>query len=95
VRDPDDPPAHDRTPPDPNGDPEPAALPRPHADPAPTGRTPTDDPFELLVEFMTLPARIAVASWTMATRAARSDFRRTVPGPNDAADEHRSGSTDR
>ena len=49
---------------------------------------PTDDPFELLVEFMTLPPRIAVASWTMATRAARSDFRKTVPPPNDAVDEH-------
>jgi hypothetical protein len=101
VHDPtDNPPAHDRTPPEPNGDPEPAAVPRPPADAAPTGRTQTgrtqtDDPFDLLVEFVTLPPRIAVASWTMAMRAARSDPRGTVPGLNDAADEHRTGSADR
>jgi hypothetical protein len=95
VRDPDHPPAHDRAEPELNGDPEPAALPRPHAGAAPTGRTQTDDPFDLLVEFMTLPPRIAVASWTMAMRAARSDPRGTVPDLNDAADEHWTGSADR
>jgi hypothetical protein len=95
MRDPDDPPAHDRTEPDPNGDPKPAALPRPHAGPAPTGRTQTEDPFELLVEFMTLPPRIAVAFWTTAMGAARSDPRRVVPGPNGAAGEDRTGSADR
>jgi hypothetical protein len=82
VPDPDDPPAHDRTEPDPNGDPEPAALPRPPASAAPAEGTQTDDPFKLLVEFMTLPPRIAVAFWTMAMGAARSDPRRVVPSPN-------------
>src|SRR5829696_8363207 len=32
---------------------------------------------------------------SMAMGAARSDARRAVPGPNDAADEHRTGSADR
>jgi hypothetical protein len=95
VRDPDDPPTHDGTEPDPNGDPVPAALSRPHAGPAPARRNQTDDLFKLLGEFMTLPSRIAVAYWTMAMRAARSDAARAVPGPNGAAGEHRTGSADR
>jgi hypothetical protein len=95
VPDPNHPPAHDRTEPDPNGDPQPAALSRPHPGPAPAGRIPTDDPFELLIEFMTLPPRIAVAYWSMAMEAARPAPRRAVPGPNGAAGEHETGSADR